>query len=696
MQAFIHEIKTIIYVLIALVSGFSLLTYDVNDAGLFHGKSDLQPFMNHLGSFGAYFSDTLFHLIGLSALLFPLYFTYMAYLSLRKYNKNRPFHQKVGAAFFVLAICGLMSLFATNVFNIHLSAGGILGFETNYWLILLFGYTGAVLILSSILLIALSLTMGLSFKSADQLIRMGSLNTSMALTAMQKNTQKLVQKANSQSVKSTLKTNPVSSNKPNTALLDQHQETPQVDHGNLEQMAQILQATLAEFSIDAKVVEYHPGPVVTRFEIELAAGTKVSKISTLAKDLARNLSVVAVRVVEVIAGKSTIGIELPNSNREVVSYRKILESSAYQDSKAQLPLALGKDISGHPVVVDLAKMPHLLVAGTTGSGKSVGLNAMLLSLLYKASPDELRLIMIDPKMLELSVYQDIGHLLTPVVTDMNEAAGALAWCVEEMERRYLLMAALGVRNINGYNEKIRLMKAQNKDLFDVANEQFQEKLQGVELEILPHIVVIADEFADLIMVVGKKIEQLIARLAQKARASGIHIILATQRPSVDVITGLIKANIPTRIAFQVSSKIDSRTILDQQGAEQLLGHGDMLYLPPGSGICIRVHGAFVSDEEVHRVCDQIRIQYPANYIDIKPTVSEAQESEMDTELNDPLYDEAVEFVIDSQKVSVSSVQRRFRIGYNRAANLVEAMEQAGVVSPSEVNGTRKVLVKSNV
>ena len=680
---FIHEIRIIIYGLLCLFSALSLITHNINDPGLFHNKSDIQPIMNHLGPFGAYVSDFLYQTIGMGALILPLVFAYMVKKAYQKECLSLDRQQKCAMVFGMIGLCGSLSLLTEHHFNSQFSAGGIAGFEINYWLMAVFGYTGTCLILSSCLLVSLIL--------GYPRVKKPKLSTRSELKPVMNN---VVEKVKTKVIKSTL-SHSKSATRPEVALLDQRDVEVKIDHNNLEQMAAILQSTLAEFGIEAKVTEYHPGPVVTRFEIELAAGTKVSKISSLAKDLARNLSVVAVRVVEVIAGKSTIGIELPNVDREIVSYRKLLESSAYQHSKAQLPLALGKDIAGHPVVVDLAKMPHLLVAGTTGSGKSVGLNAMLLSLLYKATPDELKLIMIDPKMLELSVYQDIGHLLTPVVTDMNEASSALAWCVEEMERRYLLMAALGVRNINGYNEKIKSLKAQNKDLFDVANEQFQDKLQDVELETLPHIVVVADEFADLIMVVGKKIEQLIARLAQKARASGIHIILATQRPSVDVITGLIKANIPTRIAFQVSSKIDSRTILDQQGAEQLLGHGDMLYLPPGSGLSIRVHGAFVSDDEVHRVCDQIRSQYPPNYTDIKPILPDSSDPDSDTELNDPLYDEAVEFVIESQKVSISSVQRRLRIGYNRAANLVEAMEAAGVVSQSESNGSRKVLVKSN-
>ncbi len=449
------------------------------------------------------------------------------------------------------------------------------------------------------------------------------------------------------------------------------------------------------------MVGVQPGPVVTRFELQLAAGTKVSKISNLAKDLARSLSVTSVRVVEVIPGKSVIGLELPNKDRESVHLQEVLASKAYANARSALSLALGKDIAGHPVVVDLAKMPHLLVAGTTGAGKSVSLNAMLLSLLYKATPQQLRIIMIDPKMLELSVYDGIPHLLTPVVTDMRDAASALRWCVMEMERRYRLMSALGVRNIAGYNVKVQEAAERGTPLLDPlprADDEDQRALQA-----LPQIVVLADEFADMMVVVGKKVETLIARLAQKARAAGVHLILATQRPSVDVITGLIKANIPTRIAFQVSSKIDSRTILDQQGAEQLLGNGDMLYLAPGTGVPVRVHGAYVSDDEVHRVVAELKKKGKPNYVDeilndlasIETSGNGSEDAmgmvEGDAE-QDSLYDEAVAFVAKSRRVSVSSIQRRFKIGYNRAARIVEAMENAGVVSKMENNGTREVLV----
>lgn len=467
----------------------------------------------------------------------------------------------------------------------------------------------------------------------------------------------------------------------------------------LETMAREVELRLLDFGIDVKVVAVHPGPVITRFELQLAAGIKVSRISNLAKDLARSLSVVSVRIVEIIPGKPVIGLELPNEHREVVRLSEVLAAQQFQQSRSPLNLALGKDIAGHPVVVDLGKMPHLLVAGTTGSGKSVGLNAMLLSLLYKATPDEVRLIMIDPKMLELSVYDGIPHLLAPVVTDMKEAANALRWCVAEMDRRYKLMATLGVRNIAGYNMKVKDAASSNQPILDPLWKAQGDETEAPALTTLPYIVVLVDEFADLMMVVGKKVEELIARIAQKARAAGIHLILATQRPSVDVITGLIKANIPTRIAFQVSSRIDSRTILDQQGAEQLLGHGDMLYMPPGSGLPVRVHGAYVADQEVHDVVNYWRSQGEPDFIEaivagnFDSNDSQNGDDEASTQSEaDPLYDQAVQIVIESRRASISSVQRRLKVGYNRAARMIEDMEKAGIVSAMESNGSREVLV----
>ena len=487
---------------------------------------------------------------------------------------------------------------------------------------------------------------------------------------------------------------------PALSLLDRPNKTVNpISVEDLERVSRLVELKLLDFNVDAKVVGVYPGPVVTRFELDLAPGVKVSKITGLSKDLARSLSAISVRVVEVIPGKSFIGLELPNQHREIVRLSEVIGDEVFTESKSPLTMVLGKDIAGKSVVADLAKMPHLLVAGTTGSGKSVGVNVMICSLLYKSTPDDVRFLMIDPKMLELSVYEGIPHLLTEVVTDMKEAANGLRWCVGEMERRYKLMSALGVRNLKGYNVKIADAIAEGHPIRDPLWRPSDNMLtEAPLLEKLPSIVVVIDEFADMMMIVGKKVEELIARIAQKARAAGIHLILATQRPSVDVITGLIKANIPTRIAFQVSSKIDSRTILDQQGAESLLGQGDMLYLPPGSGVPNRVHGAFVDDHEVHAVVADWKKRGRPNYI---PEILSGETTEEnllpgetledeDAEA-DPLFDQAVAFVTESRKASVSGVQRRFRIGYNRAARLVETMEQVGIVSGPGHNGNREVL-----
>ena len=463
-------------------------------------------------------------------------------------------------------------------------------------------------------------------------------------------------------------------------------------------LSALLEQRLQDFGVKAEVVEVNPGPVITRFEIQPAPGVKVSRITNLAKDLARSLSVMSVRVVEVIAGKSTIGIEIPNQIRDTVYFSEVINTPMYDNASSPLTLSLGHDISGEPVVVDLAKMPHVLVAGTTGSGKSVGVNAMILSMLLKSTPDEVRMIMVDPKMLELSIYEGIPHLLTPVITDMKDAANGLRWSVDEMERRYKLMAKLGVRNIAGFNKKVREAAAAGEPIEDPlwTPEMAMFSEDGVartvpHLEPLPYIVIVVDEFADMMMIVGKKVEELIARIAQKARAAGIHLILATQRPSVDVITGLIKANIPTRMAFQVSSKIDSRTILDQGGADQLLGQGDMLYLPAGLPTPIRVHGAFVSDDEVHAVVEEWKARGEPQYIN-DVTVSAEELTSGGGEDKDALYDEAVKIVIETRKASISSIQRRLKIGYNRAANLVEAMEAAGLVGPMGTNGQREILI----
>src|ERR1700685_853999 len=474
-------------------------------------------------------------------------------------------------------------------------------------------------------------------------------------------------------------------------------------------MSRLVELKLRDFGVEAEVVAVQPGPVVTRFELRPAPGVKVNQISNLAKDLARALSAISVRVVEVIPGKSVVGLEIPNEKREIVTLGEIIKSKPYDEVGSPLALALGKDIGGLAVVADLARMPHLLIAGTTGSGKSVAINAMVLSLLYKSTAEHVRLIMIDPKMLELSVYEGIPHLLSPVVTDMKQAANALRWCVAETERRYQLMSALGVRNIGGFNRKVKDAADAGKPIKDpIRMQKIAQGVPGVvaedgpDLHALPFVVVIIDELADLMMIVGKKVEELIARLAQKARASGIHLILATQRPSVDVITGLIKANIPCRIAFQVSARVDSRTILDQMGAETLLGHGDMLYLPPGTSLPTRVHGAFVSDQEVHRVVNALKSSAVPTYIEevlsgpstpipgLKGEDEEGTEDALGDAEADPLYDEAVRIVTESRKASISGVQRRLKIGYNRAARVVETMGAAGLVGPLQSNGNREI------
>ncbi|MFM7226528.1 MAG: DNA translocase FtsK, partial [Betaproteobacteria bacterium] len=484
-------------------------------------------------------------------------------------------------------------------------------------------------------------------------------------------------------------------NLPPLSLLDEpptEQETVSVE--TLEYTSRLIEKKLGDFGVEVKVVAAYPGPVITRYEIEPATGVKGSQIVNLARDLARALSLTSIRVVETIPGKNYMGLELPNPKRQIVRLSEIVGSKVYNDTASTLSVGLGKDIAGNPVVADLAKMPHLLVAGTTGSGKSVGINATILSLLYKADPNQVRLILIDPKMLELSIYEGIPHLLAPVVTDMRQAGHALNWAVNEMERRYKLMSKLGVRNLAGFNQKIADASKKSQKI----PNPFSLTPDAPEpLEKLPTIVIIIDELADLMMVVGKKVEELIARIAQKARAAGIHLILATQRPSVDVITGLIKANVPTRIAFQVSSKIDSRTILDQQGAEALLGMGDMLYLPPGTGLPVRVHGAFVSDDEVHRVVEHLRAQGEPNYIEgiLEGGVAEGGElGGIDGPAGeaDPMYDQAVAIVLKHRRASISLVQRHLRIGYNRAARLLEQMEQSGLVSSMQSNGNREILV----
>ncbi len=765
-QRRVREGVFILTIALSVYIWLALFTYSANDPAWSHTVAAAKEVNNSAGVIGAYLSDVLLFGFGYTAFLLPLLFIYSGWLYFHQRflvaSEHRNFRLIIRSAGLVIFTAALSSLL--NFISPHSPAtyafGGILGQGIAGLLVSILNLYGTILSLGALLLVGMTWFFGISWlKLADQI---GALTlsgfkyllkkpaewrqkseeglselpaaaplsnsriepklnrnaaTSSPIVPPAKQPPKLPEKNPAVTIlapKAQLEPSvraqkerqedlfeaPLAGTLPPLSLLDEPEKKTELSYNEaqLTQMSQDVEQRLADFGIEAQVVAVLPGPVVTRFELNLAAGTKVSRISALAKDLARSLSVISVRIVEVIPGKSVIGLELPNEKREVVRLREILSSAVYEQARSPLTLALGKDIAGSPVIVDLGKMPHLLVAGTTGSGKSVGLNAMLLSLLYKATPDQLRLIMIDPKMLELAVYEGIPHLLTPVVTDMRDAANALRWCVGEMDKRYRLMASLGVRNLAGYNAKIKEAEKSGQFLRD----PFDESPEPANLRELPYIVVLADEYADLMMVVGKKIEELIARIAQKARAAGIHLILATQRPSVDVVTGLIKANIPTRISFQVSSRIDSRTVLDQQGAEQLLGHGDMLYLPPGTGVPVRVHGAFVADAEVHRVVQDLKRRGPTNYREDvlagdegSSGSSEGQSGDAAAGGNaeaDPLYDQAVQIVIESRRASISHVQRRLRIGYNRAANLIEAMEQAGIVSAMEQNGTREVLV----
>lgn len=714
------------------------------------------------GRVGAWIADVFLSLFGIVAFLFPFMLVMTGWIRLRERDEiDRKAWEwlltSFGWIFLLSSSCGLASFyFASTTSHLPARSGGIIGDLLGNGLSLLFNQTGSTLIFIATLFCGITLVTGLSWLvlsewigralcaylaklwlklpemrfSFKSLVPWPAPKTEPELPArrLRREEPVIVQRPDNLPV-TVAAPAPVPIVKPMVARqLEPPREKKKIDidpsirldRGGLppldllnpppqaadtafstvsfDELSQLVEQRLADFGVDVKVVAVHPGPVVTRFELDLAPGIKVSKITGLAKDIARSLSAVSVRIVEVIPGKSVIGLEIPNEHRETVTLRDVLESQRYTQSRSPVSLVLGKDISGNPVVVDLMKMPHLLVAGTTGSGKSVSLNAMLLSMLYKAPPDQLRLIMIDPKMLELSVYEGIPHLLTPVITDMKEAANALRWCVAEMDKRYRLMAALGVRNLAGYNQKVLDAEKQGQPLRMPGALVTDEESAKAELTTLPVIVVVADELADMMMVVGKKVEDLIARIAQKARAAGIHLILATQRPSVDVITGLIKANIPTRIAFQVSSRIDSRTILDQQGAEQLLGHGDMLYLPPGAGVPVRVHGAYVADDEVHRVVAAWRTYGEPTYLHEVTDDAGSVEGggEQGTGEQDPLYDEAVRIVTESRRASISLVQRRLRIGYNRAARMMEEMEAAGVVSSSDQNGGREVLAASTV
>ena len=728
---------------VAVYFMLSLGSYSPDDPGWsFTGPRE--QVLNAGGPVGAWFADVFLYLFGFLAYLFPVMVGWSGWLIYKERNPDDSVNVHLVAfrwlGFFITLSAG-SALIAIHVSNgavpLPGGSGGILGVFLQTVLVGIFSFAGGTLLLLALLLSGFTLFTGISWLTVMD--KLGGLILYAGRTLVERGRRfvedrkaKRARRERTEAVKVEKRKiekrpppriEPVIKEIKSSERVEKERQVPLFEaqgngelpplalldparasgkgysHEALEAMSRLVELKLRDFGVEVEVVSVSPGPVITLFELQLAPGVKVSKITNLSKDLARALSTISVRVVEVIPGKSVIGLEIPNEYRETVYLSEVLKSEAYDAAKSPLTLALGKDISGNPAVANLARMPHALIAGTTGSGKSVAINAMVLSLLYKATPEDVRLIMVDPKMLELSVYEGIPHLLTPVVTDMKEAANALRWSVGEMERRYRLMAALGVRNIGGYNKKVKEAEANGEPIPDplFQPDPLAEEEEAVpNLTTLPYIVVIIDELADMMMVVGKKVEELIARLAQKARASGIHLLLATQRPSVDVITGLIKANIPTRIAFQVSSRIDSRTILDQMGAEHLLGHGDMLYLPPGTSIPQRIHGAFVDDNEVHRVVKHLRKSGQPDYIDAilqEPTeaIPGLSSENADVEDADPLYDEAVRIVTETRRASISGVQRRLKIGYNRAARMIEEMERTGIVGPAETNGNREVI-----
>jgi S-DNA-T family DNA segregation ATPase FtsK/SpoIIIE len=736
--ALLRESRWLLLLAVALYLILILYGYDRSDPAWSHSASDAE-LHNPGGVFGAWLADVLLYVFGFSAWWWAVFLLQRVWAGYRGITPGSVFDRRalwMALSGFAVLLLSSSALEALRLYTLKaalpFAPGGMLGAALGDTLARLFGFTGSTLILLALMATGFSLFSGLSWLRftdwlgtlletaylrarntwqtwQDRRIGAQALNERFAVVEEEKKRveehqpiyieQPLLEVQQSARIREE-KQAPLFADMPDSPLpplhlLDQPtHEVEMLSAETLEFTSRLIERKLKDFNVEVKVVAAYPGPVITRYEIEPAIGVKGSQITNLVKDLARALSVVSIRVVETIPGKAYMALELPNPKRQIVKLSEILGSQAYADMASPLTMAMGKDIAGKPIVADLAKMPHVLVAGTTGSGKSVAINAMILSLLYKATPQQVRLLLVDPKMLELSVYEDIPHLLAPVVTDMRLAASALNWCVQDMEKRYKLMSALGVRNIAGYNQKVRDAIKAGAPL----TNPFTLTPDNPEaLEELPIIVVFIDELADLMMVVGKKVEELIARLAQKARASGIHLVLATQRPSVDVITGLIKANVPTRVAFQVSSKIDSRTILDQMGAEALLGQGDMLYLPPGSGYPQRVHGAFVSDQEVHRVAEYLKSQGAPNYIEGVLTSLDEQEAGGDFEgggadaESDALYDQAVEIVVKSRRASISLVQRHLRIGYNRAARLVEQMEKAGVVTPMLSNGNREVI-----
>ncbi len=735
----LREVGWLAAVGLAVYLGMILLTYHGSDPGWSRTGMD-QPVANSGGHFGAWAADLLLYLFGHSAWGWVVLALFMVWWGYRNLG-DAECEQRHGLGltligFFLVLLCSsaLEALrFHDHGAQLPLRAGGALGDALARLMQTVFGFDGGTVLLLLAWGAGASLFTGVSWiVLAEKLGTALEAGFTHAVNAWQawrdrqagaaalNEREEVVRKERKRMVKEApvrieaaapaivksqrvdeerqerLFHDPADDQRPPLRLLDATTSAlTQIDQAALEGTSRLIERKLREFGVEVKVLAAYPGPVITRYEVEPASGVKGSQITNLAKDLARALSLVSIRVVETIPGKTCMGLELPNNVRQIVRLTEILSAKVYNDNASPLTLAMGKDISGNPIVADLGKMPHVLVAGATGSGKSVAINAMILSLLYKAKPEEVRLIMVDPKMLELSSYEGIPHLLAPVVTDMKLAASALNWCVGEMDKRYRLMSSQGVRNIAGFNQKLAAAEKAGAPLtnpFSITPDD-PERLVS-----LPYIVILIDELADLMMVAGKKVEELIARLAQKSRAAGMHLVLATQRPSVDVITGLIKANIPTRVAFQVTSRIDSRTILDQQGAESLLGQGDMLYLPPGQGQPTRVHGAFVSDDEVHRVCAWLKELGPPQYDETvlaNPEEAEGEDADAKDAEADALYDDAVAYVLKSRRASISSVQRQLRIGYNRAARLIEAMERAGLVSSMQTNGNREVIAPRN-
>ena len=751
-QRIVREGSLIIAFLVGLVLLISLLTYSPTDPG-FTTTGSGALVENAVGQVGAWTADVLLHMFGYFAYIFPAALGLRIFLLFRQDESHRVISWRmlairaVGIMLLAIGACALATLHFSMPADFTWLAGGWIGNSMANASVPVFAILGSTLIFLALFLLGLTVCFEISWilvvdkvgywtltsygfglenfrawqekREESHKVQEGLEKRKRAMDVRiekdKKRTPPRIDPVLTTPVERSPRVEKERQGKlfkadapgelPAISLLDEKKQTAFKGYStdSLEAMSRLLEVKLQDFGIDIEVTAVNPGPVITRFEVQPAPGIKASRVTGLAKDLARSLAVVSVRVVEVIPRKTVIGIEIPNEHREIILFSEVLSSPEFDKAQSPVSMALGHDIVGKPVVVDLAKMPHLLVAGTTGSGKSVGINAMILSLLYKSSPKDVRMIMIDPKMLELSVYDGIPHLLTPVVTDMKDAANALRWSVAEMERRYKLMSALGVRNLAGFNKKVEDAIKEGTPIYDPIWRPdpmiLQDDQTAPALEPLPTIVVVVDELADMMMVVGKKVEELIARIAQKARAAGIHLILATQRPSVDVLTGLIKANIPTRLSFMVQSKVDSRTILGEGGAEQLLGHGDMLFLPPGGGLARRVHGAFVSDEEVHRVVADWKSRGSPVYIEEITQGVEEREMNMgnmgggdgEGEEDDALYDEAVAFVTESRKASISAVQRKLRIGYNRAARMIESMEAAGVVSEMGTNGSREVL-----